>query len=60
MKKEYMKPFAELNTLRVDNIMFDFSVNNPQLGVDDDKFIDTRDEQRASKNNGKWGDLWGK
>ena len=44
MKKEYMKPFAELNTLRVDNIMFDFSVNNSQLGVDDDKFIDTRDE----------------
>ena len=60
MKKEYMKPFAELNTLRVDNIMFDFSVNNPQLGVDDDKFIDTRDEQLAGKNNGKWGDLWGK
>ena len=60
MKKEYMKPFAELNTLRVDNIMFDFSVNSPQLGVDDDKFIDTRDEQLAGKNNGKWGDLWGK
>ena len=60
MKKKYMKPFAELNTLRVDNIMFDFSVNNPQLGVDDDKFIDTRDEQLAGKSNGKWGDLWGK
>ena len=39
-------------------MMLILSVENPDLIVDGDVEIDTRDEQLANQRRGTWGNLW--
>lgn len=58
MKRIYIAPAVEVITIIPEPMMLVLSVENPDLVVDDDVEIDTRDEQLVNQRRGTWGDLW--
>ena len=58
MKRIYIAPAVEVITITPEPMMLILSVENPDLVVDGDVEIDTRDEQLANQRRGTWGNLW--
>ena len=57
-RKVYIKPTMEVIELESEPLMLILSVEDPELPVDGDVVIDTRDEQLVSSRRGEWGNLW--
>lgn len=57
-RKAYIKPTMEVIELESPPLMLILSVEDPELTVDGDVVIDTRDEQLVSSRRGEWGNLW--
>lgn len=57
-RKAYIKPTMEVIELESEPLMLILSVEDPELTVDGDVVIDTRDEQLVSSRRGEWGNLW--
>lgn len=57
-RKVYIKPAMEVIELESEPLMLILSVEDPELPVDGDVVIDTRDEQLVSSRRGEWGNLW--
>lgn len=57
-RKTYIPPTIEENNIDTSPIMLALSMENPDIMIDGDKSINTRDEQLGRKRRGTWGNLW--
>ena len=57
-RKPYIAPTIEVSEVDASPMMLSLSVENPDLVVDSDIIIDTREEQLGRKRRGTWGNLW--
>lgn len=57
-RKAYIVPIIEVVAVVSEPMMLILSVENPDIVVDDDVIIDTREEQLVSTRRGEWGNLW--
>ena len=57
-REEYIAPTMEVHKVDTSPIMLALSMENPDIVIDSDKSINTRDEQLGRKRRGTWGNLW--
>ena len=58
IRKVYEAPMAEVIAIDSEGIMLSMSVNTPDLMIDGNTSINTRDDQLTHGRRGTWGNLW--
>lgn len=58
MKQVYESPSITVISISSESLMLTMSVSDPDLIIDGDVTINTRDEQLIGGRRGRWGNLW--
>lgn len=57
-RKPYIAPTIEVSEVDASPMMLSLSVENPDLIIDGNTSINTREDQLGRKRRGTWGNLW--